>query len=207
MRRGLAILAVPLLAGCAAAAGRPEAIPISRDVPRAAAPTLPVLAIRNAGFEAPPRSPNYCADRWDCSVHADPSSFSFTIDASQVPEGKQAMCVQRVGREPWATVTQGVHDAGLVGAQLRLSMMLRLDGTTGDGAGPWMVLHGPGGRMLKHDQVLRKATQGWERVTMDIEVLPGTEIVEIGATLEGPGRACIDDVRLEVVKAARRGPV
>jgi hypothetical protein len=201
--RGLALLAIPLLAGCASAAGRPETIPISREVPRAA---LPTLAIRNAGFEAPPRSPNYCADRWDCSVHADPTSFTFTIEGNQAPEGSQAMCVQRVGKEPWATVTQGVHDAALATAQLRLTMMMRLDGVDGEGAGPWMVLHGPSGRMLKHDQKLRKSTQGWERVSMDIEVLPGTEVVEIGATLEGPGRICIDDVRLEVLKAARRAP-
>lgn len=204
MNRALAFWAIPLLAGCAAAAGRPEAIPISREVPRAA---LPTLAIHNAGFEAPPRSPNHCAERWDCSVHADPSSFTFTIEGTGAPQGAQAMCLLRVGKEPWATVTQGVHDAGLVGGQLRLSMMLRLDGVTGEGAGPWMVLHGPGGRMLRHQQALRKETRGWERVTLDLEVLPGTEVVEVGATLEGPGRACIDDVRLEVVKAARRGPV
>jgi hypothetical protein len=203
MTRGLALLAIPLLAGCASAAGRPDAIPISREVPRVA---LPTLAIRNAGFEAPPRSPNYCADRWDCSVHADPNSFMFTVDGRQAPEGSQVLCVERSGKEPWATVTQGVHDAALAGAQLRLTMMMRLEGVDGEGAGPWMVLHGPSGRMLKHDQKLRKSTQGWERVSMDIEVLPGTEVVEVGATLEGPGRACIDDVRLEVVKAARRAP-
>ena len=203
MRRLLVLAAVPLLAGCAVAAGRPETINISRELPRA----VSTIALRNAGFESPPRSPNACADRWDCSAHADPSSFSFRIEASQAPEGTQAMCIERVGKEPWATVTQAVHEAvPLRGATLRLSMMLRLDGTTGEGAGPWVVLHGPGGRMLKHDQKLLKATSGWQRVTLDIEVLPTTDVVEIGGTLEGPGRACLDDVRLEVVKAAR-GPV
>jgi hypothetical protein len=63
------------------------------------------------------------------------------------------------------------------------------------------VLHGTGGRMLKHDQKLLKSTEGWQRTSIDIDVLPGTEIVEIGATLEGPGSACIDDVRLEVTEA------
>lgn len=201
MIRWLAMLAVPLVAGCATAAGKPEPIRIHRDVPS----SMPAIALRNAGFEAPPRSPNYCADRWDCNAHADPSSFSFTVDGAQAPEGKQAMCVERVGKEPWATVSQAVHDASLAGTALRLSLMLRLTGTTGEGAGPWMILHGPSGRMLKHDQKLFKATDGWQRATLDIEVVPGTEILEVGITLEGPGRACMDDVRLEVVKA-RRGP-
>jgi hypothetical protein len=204
VRSALAWLAIPLLAGCASAAGRPEAIPISRGLPGV---PLPSLALRNAGFEDPPRTPNYCANRWDCSAHADPSSFTFTVTDGAVAEGKQSMCMQRVGQEPWATVTQAVHDAALQGGTLRLSMMLRLEGVSGEGAGPWVVLHGPSGRMLKHDQKLFKGTATWQRTTLDIEVLPGTEAVEIGATLEGPGKACIDDVRLEVVKAARRGPV
>lgn len=201
MIRWLTLLAAPLVAGCATAAGKPEAIRIHRELPSG----LPSVTLRNAGFEAPLRSPNYCADRWDCSAHADPSSFTFSVDASQAAEGRQAMCVERVGREPWATVTQGVHDASLAGTRLRLSMMLRLTGTTGEGAGPWVVLHGSSGQMLKHDQKLVRSTEGWQRATLDIEVLPNTAIVEIGATLEGPGRACIDDVRLEVLKA-RRAP-
>lgn len=203
MRRLLAFAAIPLLAGCASAAGRPEAIGISREVPR----STPAIALRNAGFESPPRSPNACADRWDCSAHADPGSYSFRVEGNQPPEGAQSMCIERVGLEPWATVTQAIlESAPLRGATLRLSMMLKLDGTTGEGAGPWVVLHGSGGRMLKHDQKLLKSTSGWQRVALDIEVLPTTDIVEIGATLEGPGRACLDDVRLEVLKAGR-GPV
>jgi hypothetical protein len=203
VRGALALLAIPLLAGCASAAGRPEPIAISRDVPRLA---LPALALRNAGFESPARTPNHCAERWDCTAHADPGSFIFAIQDNAVAEGRQAMCIQRVGKEPWATVTQGMHDATLQGSTLRLSMMVRLEGVSGDGAGPWVVLHGPGGRMLKHDQKLLQGSAGWARTAIDIEVLPGTEIVEVGATLEGPGKVCIDDVRLEVLKA-RRGPV
>ena len=204
MRRLLALAAVPLLAGCAVAAGRPETINISRELPRA----LSAVTLRNPGFELAPRSPNSCAERWECTAHADPSSFSFRVEGNQPPpEGKQSFCIDRVGKEPWATVTQPVREAAaLHGTTLRLSMMLRLEGTTGEGAGPWVVLHGPSGRMLKHDQKLLKSTTGWQRVALDIEVVPATEIVEIGATLEGPGRACLDDVRLEVVKAAR-GPV
>lgn len=199
MTRWLVLLAVPLVAGCATAAGRPEAIPIHRELPSA----LPGIALANAGFEAPARSPNHCADRWDCNVHADPGSFSFVVEGRDAAEGRQAMCVTRVGKEPWATVTQAVRDRTRAGARLRLSLMLRLAGTTGEGAGPWMVLHGPGGRMLRHEQALRKATDGWQRVALEVEVPPGTEIVEVGATLEGPGRMCIDDVRLEVAKAGQ----
>lgn len=199
MSRWLPLLAVPMVvAGCATAAGRPEAIRIHRELPSSAIASVP---LRNAGFESPARTPNHCADRWDCTVHADPSSFAFTVGGREPPEGKQALCIDRVGKEPWATVTQGVHDAGLAGKKLRLSMLMRLAGTTGDGAGPWVVLHGTGGRMLKHDQKLVKSTDGWQRTSIDIDVLPGTEIVEIGATLEGPGSACIDDVRLEVIEA------
>jgi hypothetical protein len=204
MRRWLAAAAVPLVAGCASAAGRPDPIAISRDVPRAEAP-LPGIELRNANFELPPRSPNTCATRWDCSVHADPSSFTFTV-IQEAPEGKQAICIERVGNEPWATLSQVVQPGSVRGSTLRLSMMMRVVGASGEGAGPWVVLQAGSGATLKHYQSLSKDTRGWTRATLEFDVLTGTELIEIGATLEGPGRACIDDVRLEVVKAARSGP-
>ena len=126
-------------------------------------------------------------------------SYVFRIDTTRPSQGAHSLCVERVGKEPWATITQAVRDPGLAGKVLRLSMAVRLEGVTGDGAGPWVLLHGPGGRNLKHDQRLLKGTLGWERASLDFMVLAGTEIVEIGATLEGPGRLCIDDVRLETV--------
>ena len=205
MRAAALLLLAPLLAGCAAAAGRPEAIPVHREVPRAppATPAVGTLPLRNPGFEEPARSPNYCANRWDCSVHADPSSFAFTVVAADPPEGRQALCVERTGREPWATVTQALHDTSSRGMTLRLSVSMRLDGVTGEGAGPWVVLQGLGGRTLKHDQRLFKSTAGWQRFALEFEVLPTTDIIEVGGTLEGPGRACFDDFRLEIVKRAR----
>ena len=194
MRRLAAVLTLASLCGCAASAGKlaPTA-PELRE-------TLGALPLRNADFEAPLRAQNHCADRWDCSVHADPASYTFRLDTAKPSQGAHSLCIERVGKEPWATVTQAVRDAGgLAGKRLRLSMALRLEGVTGEGAGPWVQLHGPGGRNLKHDQKLFKGTRGWEREVLEFTVLAGTEIVEIGATLEGPGRLCIDEVRLETL--------
>lgn len=193
MKSLAALLVLTTLGACASSAGKltPTA-PELRE-------TLGALPLRNADFEAPLRAQNHCADRWDCSAHADPGSYTFRLDTAKPFKGAHSLCIDRIGKEPWATVTQAVRDATLAGKVLRLSMALRLEGVTGEGAGPWVLLYGPGGRNLKHDQKLTKGTRDWERASIDIAVLQGTEIVEIGATLEGPGRVCIDEVRLETV--------
>ena len=59
-----------------------------------------------------------------------------------------------------------------------------------------LVYNGNGTRLL-NDSRLVKSTRGWETVTLDFVVPAGAAIVEVGATVEGGGRACIDDVRLD----------
>lgn len=81
-------------------------------------------------------------------MHADPQSFRFFHYARAPASGKRSFCIEPVSGEPWALVTQGIHDPPFRGATVRLSL---------------------------------------------------AQIVEVGATLEGRGRAYFDDARLEVV--------
>ena len=195
--RAVAAVVLALSAGgCEAAAPARKAEP-ARSEPLRVSRLVPLT---NAGFEAPPRSGERCAAGWACNMHADPESFAFRLDATRAAEGRQSLCVERVRPEPWALATTVVNvTPELRGRRLRFSMALRVDSAEGAGAGPWFVVHGPQGN-LEHAERPVKSTQGWERVSLEVPVAATAQMVEVGMTLLGGGRACIDDARLEVLE-------
>jgi hypothetical protein len=152
--------------------------------------------LRNAGFEAdqPPASKR-CAPSWDCTVHGGPESYRFYVEEGAAASGKRSLCVDRVGGEPWGLITQAFQTPAFRGQRLRLTMSVRLEGVTGDGAGPWMLSHGGHAHAAK----LERGTSGWQRVALELAVPRDSTMVVVGATLEGPGKACFDDVRLEAL--------
>ena len=177
------------LAGCAAPASAPP--------DRVSMWTVP---LRNAGFEDAARERERCAPHWSCTMHNDSTAFRFTLEGRDPASGRQALCVQRLKDEPWALATQSLQDPALRGKHLRLSLAVRTDGAVqGRGAGPWALVHGAQ-RPVGHHERLVASTAGWERVAVDFTVPPDALMVEIGATLEGGGRACLDDVRLEILR-------
>jgi hypothetical protein len=196
MTRQLAALA--LLAGCAATAD-----PV-RPQPSAAAPAASpgshaasTLELPNAGFEAEMGPERNCPPGWGCTMHNNPRAFRFFLQEPGAA-GSRSLCIERVADEPWALVTQLVRGPALRGARLRLSVAVRTEGVSGEGAGPWALVQAPHVHALK----LVRGSSGWQRVSVDLAVPAGASEVEIGATLEGPGKACFDDIRLEIL-----GPV
>jgi hypothetical protein len=154
-----------------------------------------VLTLRNAGFEADMPADRRCPVGWDCTMHADPNSFRFSLHG-HAAAGSRSVCVERVTPEPWALMTQAFESPLLRDARLRLSMAVLVEGVSGDGAGPWALVQG---NPPLNPRKLVRGTAGWQRVEVDIAVPGSGRILEVGATLEGPGKACFDDVRLEFV--------
>ncbi len=190
MKRALlAALAGGVLLGCTAAA------PLA---PVAAPPALRAITLANAGFEDDNSRYDRCAPRWDCVSHADPKSHRFAMDTSAPASGKRSLCIERVTSEPWAVASQAVHDPKLSGARLRYSLAVRIDSAP-EGAGPWIFVHRHKGDR-HHEERLVKATRGWERMSLEFTVPEYAQIVEVGLTLMGPGRVCLDDARLEVLQ-------
>jgi hypothetical protein len=155
------------------------------------------IALKNAGFESAPRKAERCPEGWECTMHSNADAFLFRIESPEGARGKQALCVERVIGEPWALVTQSMVGAAHRGAAMRFSIAMRIEHAEGAGAGPWAVVHGPTGN-LAHEERLLKATKGWERVSVDFTVGATAQRVEVGATLQGGGRVCVDDARLEL---------
>jgi hypothetical protein len=161
-------------------------------------PAANAIALKNPGFETDPHPERPCALGWDCTMHADPRSFRFFHDERAPASGKRSFCMEPVRNEPWALVTQGFHDPPFRGTRVRLSAAVRVEKASGNGAGPWILIQVSGARDI-HRQALVNGSQGWQRVAVEIAVPANATIIEVGAVLEGGGRACFDDFRLESV--------
>jgi hypothetical protein len=200
LRRLAALAFLAGLAGCAA--DPPVAPPATPGGGRLAAGASPPIevALENAGFEAPPPMGRSCPRGWGCTTHSDPHSFTF--EAVEVAGGRKSLRIERVRPEPWALVTQVVRDPRLPGARVRLSMNLRLEGVTG-GAGPMVLSHDGRGAGIGNARDLLDGTRDWTRAQVEFRVPREAVILEVGATLEGPGRAWVDGVRLEILELAR----
>ena len=185
-----------MLSACAAPGDAPRAVAPAPAAPaaRAAATAPPMLEVRNAGFEADMARDKRCAPAWDCTMHNNPQSFRFSLQEGGAAAGRRAFCVERVADEPWALVTQAFQTPALRGQRLRLSMAVRVEGASGDGAGPWILAQG---RPPASARKLVRGTRDWERVEIEFSVPADASVVEVGATVEGPGKACFDDVRVE----------
>lgn len=183
------------VSACAAAAPADRTrVPAKIEPERAVQP----VSLKNAGFESPWRGGERCAASWGCTMHSDPDSFRFAIDATAPAEGKQAFCIERVRNEPWALVTQALDDPSLRGKRLRFSIAVRVERSEGGGTGPWVVVQGPMGNLFHQEKPLA-ASDGWQRTTIEFPVGATAQVIEVGATMVGGGRACVDDARLEIV--------
>ena len=188
-----AVLAFALALAVPAACAAPMLTPTA---PEPAEESVVSVKLRNGDFEEPARPDNRCAYGWTCAAHAGPA-YRFTIEPESPGPGRQALCIQRISPEPWALASQALHDTSLSGAAMRLSLRLKADHLEGEGAGPWALVYNANGTRLLNASRLVKSTRDWETVTLDFVVPAGAAIVEVGATIEGGGRACVDDVRLD----------
>jgi hypothetical protein len=191
MRAPLFAFATLLAAACAAPPAPPS--------PQAAATRV---ALKNADFEAPFPSDMRCPSGWNCIAHANGSSYRFFADDRAPAAGQRSVCIERVVDEPWSVLSQGLFDASLQGRRLRFSLTMRTRGVS-VGAGPHIHVQGGSGELLFHDQRLEQGSRDWSRKVLEFTVPSGAAVVEVGATLQGLGIACFDEMRLEILDASK----
>jgi hypothetical protein len=200
--RARAAFAAILVASCASQG--PSSVQ-----PAGTSPGFVEVTLKNPGFEEATRPGENCAVGWGCSMHNDPTSFRFFHEEGGGTGGARGYCIESVGREPWGRLSQvlGKESATpLRGARLRLSIAMKLDGVTGGTAGPLIIAQGGSGQVLRNSANLQPAKKGWQRLETEMDVPDGTFLLEIGALLQGKGKVCLDDVRLEKA-AGPAGPV
>jgi hypothetical protein len=82
----------------------------------------------------------------------------------------------------------------------RVSVAVRIDPDTAHGvsAGPWALVRGPLGNLAFEERPV-SSTTGWQRFSVEVPIAANAETIQVGATMLGGGRACFDDVRLEIL--------
>ena len=137
-------------------------------------------------------------------MHADPDSFRFFHDETAPAQGKRSLCIEPLKQESWAAASQGLFDmAQMRGVRVRFSATVRLEAVTGNGAGPFASAQGTGGSVVARESRLLQGTRGWQRVEVEMDIPPGATLIEVGVTLEGRGRVCFDDARLEIRRVGK----
>ena len=203
MRILVVLLAAALAASCAS---QPAVVAQASAPAKSGRAVVATLTLENPGFESKRGESDNCAGGWSCSMHADPRSFTFKPLEAGAGGGARSFCVEAVGKEPWANLTQGLHDVTMArGARVRFSAAVKLEAVTGEGAGPMIIAQGRGGETIAHAQVLATGERAWQRVEVEMDVPQATTVLEVGMTFTGRGRACLDDARLDVLAPA--GPV
>jgi len=188
--KAIAVVAASLAAGCA---GTPADSPGSRvSAQGASASSSRPVPLKNGDFAAEPVPGRDCPPSWGCAAHVNPRAFSFELASDSRSRGRY-LRVTRVQNEPWALVSQWLPATAMVGARVRFSVSVQGEALEGR-AGPLIVLQGTAGRELDHRKVLVARSPGWQRVAVEIDVLPGTEAVGFGLTIEGGGSAGFDDI-------------
>ena len=137
-------------------------------------------------------------------MHAGGDSFRFFDDETAPAQGKRSLCFEPLTREPWAAANQGLFDiAQMRGSRVRFSVAVRLDAITGNGAGPFASAQDGHGVVIARASRLLRGSQGWQHVEVEMDVPPAAALVEVGVALEGRGRVCLDDARLEILGAIK----
>jgi hypothetical protein len=82
----------------------------------------------------------------------------------------------------------------------RVSVAVRIDPETAQGvsAGPWALVRGPLGNLAFEERPV-SSTAGWQRFSVEVPIATNAETIQVGATMLGGGRACFDDVRVEIL--------
>ena len=188
----LLALAAVLAASCAATAA--DATKAAASVPAGG------LVLRNPGFEAPYPAGGRCPPGWDCSAHSGALSFRFFSDEAHPASGRASGCIEPVTHEPWGKIVQGhAHVDALRGKRVRLSALVRLENVAGKGAGLMALAQGGSGNVLASRRELQAGTSDWHPVQVEMEVPRLASVLELGLVMEGTGRACMDEVRFEVL--------
>ena len=191
MKAALAAAAL-ILAGCAATSD---------------STVLRRVEVPNAGFEQGAPGNQGCPRPWYCTVHAGATdAFRLSFEERDPPEGKRAFCIERLTDEPWMYVSASLPAPPLARATVRFSIAVRAERLTGPGVSPFIVVHGFQEHPLERQHRMSMRMDGWQRLQVEARVPSNARLVEFGVQLEGGGRVCMDDARLEVL-ASPGGPV
>jgi hypothetical protein len=187
------------VAGCATPVASSET---ARPAAQAAPATQRTMLV-NPGFESDKPGDHSDVEGWYMYQHAGEPSYAFVLDATSKRGGTRSMRIDNIGSQPYGSIAQVLPGAAFAGKTIRFSGWLRAKGVTGDGAYLFVIAE-RGGAIAAHDFMGGKEVKGdldWALYTVTLAIPPFTDLLRVGATLQGPGSVWFDDVSIEIVAA------
>jgi hypothetical protein len=199
MRGSLRLLVALLttVAGCATTAAAPEPARAATQ----SAPATQRSMLVNPGFESDKPGDTTHIEGWYMYQHAGEPSYAFELDTDAKHGGTRSMRVDNIGSQPYGSIAQVLPGAAFAGKTVRFTGWLRARGVTGDGAYLFVIAE-RGGSIAAHDFMPGnevKGTRDWERYSVTLAIPPVTDLLRVGATLQGPGSIWFDDSSIEIV--------
>jgi hypothetical protein len=151
---------------------------------------LPVDAVLDGGFEL-----DNLATSWQFTQHAGVLAYKFEHDDQNKSEGKQSLRVTRTAEQVFGSIHQSTKK--LASGRYRLVADARTEAVTGRGWSLKVTVRHRDGRFDLIESARLKKDTAWQKLSVEFTVDANTEIVSLGATLVGGGRAWLDGVRLE----------
>lgn len=151
--------------------------------------------LQNPGFEDTGTTAGALTG-WAAVVHAG-DSYRIEQDQTEAFSGKRSLVIENTGEPEWGGVVQLFRAEGLAGQEIELSARLKMQGVTAPGF--YMML-----KIMQTGRELEIVkTQGkiigdadWKPVSLRAMLPKETTHLEVILTLEGDGRAWVDDVRV-----------
>lgn len=182
------VLLCLLLGACGGAASTESAKPAN------------LIEIRNASFtEVDSRG---WLVGWEGLEHNTGNSYRFVADSEIVYSSPASARVERYGPEIYGHLRQLIPvQPQWVNKTVRLSAMVRTDTAADASVGLIFQMNRSDGSILSFNHMFDDRLSGkqdWRRVSVDLKVLPSTYRINVGAILEGSGKAWFDDFQLEI---------
>jgi C-terminal processing protease CtpA/Prc len=171
------------------------------------------IPLPNAGFEE--GEPGAMPPRWHGTISAAPGAtpaapnFAARIDSDNPRQGRHSVRLEHVGtsvdQRQFGTITASVEAAAYRGRRVRLTGSVRTDSPASTHVGLWLRIDRPERRPGFFDNMGDRPIRStaWADYAIEADVAPDAEHLVFGLLLTGPGRAWMDDVRLEVIGTAR----
>lgn len=130
-----------------------------------------------------------------------PGQYAAGIDQSDEARGAKFIRSTTDNTSTWGALTQMISAQNYLGQRVRFSARVRTKDSTG-GAGLWMRVDGPGGKMISlynsGDKTIKGTDEGQQRSVV-LDVPANATAIAFGVIEWGTGQVWIDSLSLEPV--------
>jgi erythromycin esterase len=150
-----------------------------------------------------------CNPAWQISSDS-PDSYQKDFDLRVAHSGQSSLSLQSVTAAPGGSARAGqtIRAGGYQGQRVRLTAYIKTQNVAGSAG---LVLDVRTGGMQSPPSATQGAklitgSQEWQQTSIELDVPPNAQTISYGVVLRGAGKLWLDELRLEILPAAKPAP-